>query len=70
MKPIARKRRRFVAILLSPLLAVAFLAGFALTAVGRRNSHNINLKMRTQVHKTASIVTLEIINKEEELQVQ
>jgi hypothetical protein len=69
MKPIARKRRRFVAILLSPLLAVAFLAGFALTASGERKQPGTKLETKPQIERSAAMVTLEIIHGEEELQV-
>lgn len=69
MKPIARKRRRLVAILLFPLLAIAFLAGFALTVIGERKQRT-KLETKPQVEKSVSMVTLEIINREEELQVQ
>lgn len=69
MKPIRSKRRRLVTILLFPFLAIAFLAGFALTAFGERAEKKTQLKMRPQTHKSSTDVLLEIIPKEEELQI-
>jgi hypothetical protein len=70
MRPIARKHRRFVAILLSPLLAIAFLAGFALNAVGERKGQTIKLKTRPHSDKPTGDVNMEVIFKEEEFIVQ
>jgi hypothetical protein len=70
MKPVTRKRSRLVAILLFPLVAVAFLGGFALTVLGERKQHRTKPKMKPPVRESGGFVTLEIIEKQEELQVQ
>jgi hypothetical protein len=70
MTPTARKRSRLVAILLFPLGVVAFLGCFALTVLGERKQDRTKYKMKSPVRKSAGFVTLEIIEKQEELQVQ
>jgi hypothetical protein len=70
MKPIARKHRRLAAILLFPLLAMVFLAGFAFSVFSQRKQHRTKQETKLQVHKQSGSVTLETIYREEELQVQ
>jgi flagellar basal body-associated protein FliL len=68
MKLVRRKRPRLVTIILFPLLAIAFLAGFTATIFAERKEQSKKPKMTLQIRKVADVVKLEMIPREEEFQ--